>query len=712
MLTKAAPVRFASPVELIDNTPPAFRSSPTSDDFYGGVNINCGNVSTNNNTLDNGGNAVINGNLSCKSLTVNGTQQTITGTNIQLEQGVIELLQGNTADTQVSGFAAQYVPSGSSSTEYSGIVRMPASAASTEYPGQLVCFQSATDPGLSNSTTSWTFALESMALQNLYAGGDIIVNNVVQSPQYNITNSSSFLGYGSSRGTVGSIGSSTQRNWFEIQDNSGQAPGIQFCSGGNLTFELFCSPVTSSYNPVVDNIQFYYDGTNSGPKHIFYGNGNAEFVGSLNISGASKPFSSTLFSLNDVNESSPTSGQVLTYNGSQWVNQSLPEAPTASSYATDIYVYQAGNNVSSSEDVPYYGIGFNSSNNKVNLQGYYGLTFGTVGSPVLFIGNGSANNITTQSGTVIDNGSGSASFPGSVSASGISTSNTIFLGSNTGSLTIPNEMITSFHDDSGNLGQFITEDYGSVILGMSNRSSTAYQNVPANGFLGCIGCNASGSVYTTGSQYVPYNTNPQPRNILDDGFGRIGIQMPTSIGSGLTTSGITVGSDNINPNNYYGIGIGSNGSGIWPFGVEVLGIQTLNARSDQSVHTKNNVLDDGNGNMTCNGVLTLSSTMCMPSAYCNQGEVTVNGWYLSFLHMGPSQTGTINFVGPGYPQTGWAMDIFSEVQQYINFTSCASIKGVNTVSSGGGINITIYPNRMIRFRSDGNGNIFAGLSST
>lgn len=111
------------------------------------------------------GNGSVGGNFSCQTLTVNGQQQTVTGSTVQVEQGVIELNQGNTNDTLVSGFATQYVPGGTGSTYYSGLVRMPNGAASSEHPSAYTLFQSATDPGASNSTTNWTYSYA-----DLYAG--------------------------------------------------------------------------------------------------------------------------------------------------------------------------------------------------------------------------------------------------------------------------------------------------------------------------------------------------------------------------------------------------------------------------------------------------------------------------------------------------------------------------------------------------------------
>ncbi len=265
-------------------------------------------VKTYNNTIDDGvGNGIVNGNLSCKSLTVNGTQQTITGTNIQLEQGVIELLQGNSADTQVSGFAAQYIPSGSSTTQYSGIVRMPASAGSNEYPGQLVCFQSASDPGVSNSTTNWAFTLEDMALRSLNMGG------VLNGPS------------GNSNFEINGLGDQTG---YCVQIKNGPALALNTYSGQlysqNNTLDNGYGDMNVAGNFTMSNNALYTSSNaTSYTKHntLDDGSGNMVIAGGLNINGAAKQFLSTLASLNDVAESNLQSGDVLTYNGTNWVNQ-------------------------------------------------------------------------------------------------------------------------------------------------------------------------------------------------------------------------------------------------------------------------------------------------------------------------------------------------------------------------------------------------------
>ncbi len=277
-------------------------TSSTIDAYTQGVRYNTlklnmqGSVTANSFSAANG---------SFTTLTVNGTQQTIVGKTVALEQGVVEMCTNNTADTQVMGWAGQYIPSGATSTSYSGIVRMPTSAVASEYPGQLVCFQSATDPGLANSTTNWSFTLEDMVMRNLTTSG----SHSLLGGLY-ITNGT---WSGGEDGAHSNICNDTNSfNCLMILGNSSSGNGRQVHVWDDLTVDrnLF----VNGYSKV---------------------NGNQYVTGSMYINNNNKGFNSTLASLVDVSTSNPVAGQILSFNPgtSQWTNSTLPSIPTNSSFS-------------------------------------------------------------------------------------------------------------------------------------------------------------------------------------------------------------------------------------------------------------------------------------------------------------------------------------------------------------------------------------------
>jgi hypothetical protein len=190
-------------------------------------------------------------------------------------------------------------------------------------------------------------------------------------------------------------------------------------------------------------------------------------------------------------------------------------------------------------------------------------------------------------------------------------------------------LVSGFYDNAETLGWFATEDFDSLIIGMTNKSSSTANGFPGTTNVAMLIGGAGGALYTSGHTYVPGITDPAGRTTLDDGSGNMvvagsltvdgnvsmlgGAAVASSliVNSGVAAASWVLGQEGPTYAGIQNASLGSvSGSNSYAMLQDSSGNTFVNAASGKNVFMRINnstILQLGSGGATVTGTLSASA---------------------------------------------------------------------------------------------------------